>query len=258
MANAGTLEIRVKGVPFPIQFADWTHDSLYHTIEWEGGDTNQLQAFIGAVGSPIPGGSRTLTAVDTNIPRTGDTGLQEGWEALIYSIRIELTREMIRSATPGAFQLQDTGNTQLSRPVHVGGYDPAAFPNGGVLFDFMRKVYHRFTFNQKLKSEGAIDCYPQGRGIYVFSTMTDMEVASNGPPSPRDQVAFVLPIWIQPNVAYVATLQPQAPLGITVGGGLPAGAVEGYFDWSGGAFTATNNGFDMKETLEGLIKRPVT
>lgn len=258
MPNAGTLEIRVKGVPFPIQFADWTHDSLYHTIEWQGGDTQELQAFIGGVGATIPGGARTLTEVDTNIPRSGDTGLQEGWEALVYSIRIEITREMARATGTTSFDLQDSGPSQLSRPVHVGGYDPAAFANGGVLFDFMRKTYHRFTFNQKLQSEGPIDGYPQGRGIHVFSTMTDMEVASNGPPSPRDQVAFVLPIWIKPNVAYVAKLRPQVTLGII--GGL-AGSIGGYFDWASASpgFTVPTiaNGFDMKETLEGLIKRPV-
>lgn len=261
MANPGTLTVRVRGVPFPIEFADWTHDRLYHTVEFEGSDAQIIQTFIGAQGSPIPGGSRVLTIVDTNIPRSGDTGLQEGWEMLIYSIQIQLTREMGRNAAQQAFALQDQTNaggaTQFSRNVHMGGYDPANVV-GGVLFDFMRKTYHKFQVNQKVQSEGPVEKYPQGSGLSVFSTATGMENANNGLPSPRDQSAFVLPIWLRPNIAYVGILAPQAALGIggaSAAAGPPFATVEGYFDWTG--IPATNLGFDVRETLEGLLKRPV-
>jgi hypothetical protein len=252
--NRGTLAIKVRGVPFAIEFADWTHDRLFHTVEFQGGDSQEIQAFIGGVGAPIPGGGRTLTEVDTNIPRSGDTGLQEGWEMLIYSIQVQVVREMMANTTP--FQLQDTGAAQLSRPTHVGGYDPAAFPNGGVLFDFMRKTFHRFQVNQKVQSEGPVEKYPQGSGIYVFATTTSTEVASNGMPSPRDQSAFVLPIWLRPNIGYVARMRPQVSLGIS---GILAGSVGGYGDWSAGSLSgALQSGFDVRETLEGLVRRPVT
>jgi len=256
--NRGTLAVRVRGVPFPIEFADWTHDRLFHTVEFEGGDSNEQIAFIGGIGSPIPGGSRTLTEVDTNIPRSGDTGLQEGWEMLIYSIQIEVVREMGRVSAANAFQLQDSttaATAQWSRPAHVGGYDPSIV-SGGVLFDFMRKTYHRFQVNQKVQSEGVIEEYPSGSGIHVFGTTTSLEVAQNGPPSPRDQSAFVLPIWLRPNIAYTAKLKPAATLGIVgTGATTPFPTVEGYFDWT--AIPATNLGFDCRETLEGLLKRPV-
>jgi len=39
LAAPRTLTVRVRGVPFPIEFADWTHDRLYHTVEFEGGDS---------------------------------------------------------------------------------------------------------------------------------------------------------------------------------------------------------------------------
>jgi len=260
----GTLTVRVRGVPFPIEFADWTHDRLFHTVEFEGGDSQEIMAFIGGVGSPIPGGSRTMTEVDTNIPRSGDTGLQEGWEMLIYSIQIGVTREMARNATQNAFSLQDQAGgagavaKQVSRPAHAGGYDPAML-SGGVLFDFMRKTFHRFTVNQKTKSEGPVEEYPNGSGIYVFGTTTSLEVAQNGPPSPRDQSAFVVPIWLTPNIAYVSKLRPQAALGINpLAGGLhPFTAVGGYADWAT-LDTTQNQGFDVRVTLEGLLKRPVT
>jgi hypothetical protein len=250
MADTGTLTVRVRGVPFAIQFADWTHDRLFHTVEFQGGDSQEIIAFIGGIGSPIPGGSRILTEVDTNISRSGDNGLQQGWEMLIYSIQIEIVREM--GSTAAAFALQDTGGTQLSRTVHVGGYDPASFAAGGVLFDFMRKTFHKFTVNQKVQSEGPIEEYPQGSGIHVFTTNTATEVAANRPPSPRDQGAFVLPIWLRPNIGYTAKLRPQAALGIA---GTLAGSIQGYADWTG--LPATSMGFDVRETLEGLVKRPV-
>ena len=250
MSNRGTLTIRVRGVPFPIEFADWTHDRLYHTVEFQGTDSTEILAFIGGVGSPIPGGARTMTEVDTNIPRSGDTGLQEGWEMLIYSIQIECTREMMATADNASFSLQDTVNNQESRPAHVGGYDPAV-TSGGVLFDFLRKTFHRFAVNQKVQSEGPVSEYPQGSGISVFGTTTSLEVAGNGPPSPRDQSAFVLPIWLRPNIAYTSRMRPSAALAISGTFG-----VNGYTDWSD--LTSPNkSGFDIRVTLEGLLKRPV-
>jgi hypothetical protein len=264
--NRGTLTVRVRGVPFPIEFADWTHDRLFHTIEFEGQDSNEILVFIGGVGSPIPGGSRVLTEVDTNIPRSGDTGLQEGWEMLIYSIQLEVTREMARNDAQQAFALQDSfvaaGANQWSRPAHVGGYDPTV-TSGGVLFDFMRKTFHRFAVNQKVQSEGSVEKYPQGSGVSVFGTTTSLEVANNGVPSPRDQSAFVLPIWLRPNIAYVGKLRPQTALGIqgiAVGGAGPGAGtyVEGYQNWAPAmSVGCTHIGFDVKETLEGLLKRPV-
>lgn len=250
--SRGTLTVRVRGVPFPIEFADWTHDRLYHTVELQGLDSTEIRAFVGGVGSAIPGGSRTLTEVDTNIPRSGDTGLQDGWEMLIYSIQIGITRETI--ANTSAVSLQDTSAQQLSRPAHVGGYDPA-YTAGGVMFDFLRKTFHRFAVNQKVQSEGPVEEYPQGSGISVFGTTTSLEVANNGNPSPRDQSAFVLPIWLRPNIAYTSVLKPAAALGLQ---SVPAGTgfAQGYADWSGLSGTLIST-FDVRVTLEGLLKRPV-
>ncbi len=240
--NTGTLTVKIPGFPQPIQFADWTHDNLFSTVEFERGDTNEVQAFIGAQGSGIPGGNRIMTEVDTNIPRSGDNGLSEGWEMLAYSIQIEPVREMGRTDAPGAFTLEDTAG-QRSRPVHVGGGDPA-YLSGGVLFDFIRKTFCKFTVNQKVKSEGPAVNYPQGAGISVFGTTTDLEVASNGIVSPRDARAFVLPIWIQPNIAFVMKMRPQVALGDFTA-----------VDWTG--ITATHLGFDVRVRLMGLLKRPV-
>jgi hypothetical protein len=64
----------------------------------------------------------------------------------------------------------------------AGGYDPAV-PAGGVLFDFMGKVFHRFTVNQKVQSEGPCEKYPQGSGINVFTTNTSTEIAINKSPA---------------------------------------------------------------------------
>jgi len=245
--STGTLTVRVPGYPQPIQFADWTHDNLFHTVQFSQGNTNEVQAFIGAPGSPIPNGQRVLTLVDTNIPRSGDNGLSEGWEALIYSIAIQPTREWaVVTGTPA--QLLDTPGTQASRPVHVGGGDPSVL-SGGILFDFLRKTYVRFTVNQKIQSEGPAEKYPQGSGMHVFATTTDIEVANNGLPSPKDARVFVLPIWLRANIAYVCKLAPQAAYDAQA----PAGFLP---NWSG--LNAPVLGFDVRVTLNGLVKRPVT
>jgi hypothetical protein len=245
-AATGTLTVRVPGYPNPIQFADWTHDRLYHTVQLQGGNTNPVQAFVGAAGAPIPNGTRVLTAVDTNIPRSGDNGLNEGWEALIYAIEIQVVREWA-VANGGQPQLADSAGQQLSRPAHVGGGDPA-YLAGGVTFDFLRKTYVRFTVNTKVKSEGPCEKYPQGSGISVFGTTTDLEVANNGIPSPRDARAFVLPIWLQANIQFTCVLAPQAGYGNVA-------AAPFYADWSG--LTAPNLGMDVRVSLSGLLKRPV-
>jgi len=237
----GTLTVRVPGYPQPIQFADWTHDRLFHTVQFRNGDTNEVQAFIGAIGSPIPNGTRVLTEVDTNLPRSGDNGLSEGWEALVYAIELQMVRE-IQVNTALAFQLADDA-AHLSRPAHVGGGDPAVV-NGGALFDFLRKTFVRFTVNQKVKSEGPAEKYPQGSGISVFGTTTDLEVANNGFPSPAHAAAFVLPVWLRPNIAFVLKIRPQAALGDFA-----------PIDWAG--FGNLNFGEDIRVTLRGLLKRPV-
>jgi len=243
--STGTLTVRVPGYPKPIQFADWTHDRLYHTVQFSAGNTNEVQAFIGAQGAPIPNGTRVLTEVDTNIPRSGDNGLSEGWEGLIYTISLQVVREW--ETTGAQPQLVDTAAAQVSRPAHVGGGDPA-YLAGGMLFDFLRKTYVRFTVNQKIQSEGPAEKYPQGSGISVFGTSTDLEVANNGIPSPRDARAFVLPIWLRANIAYVCKLRPQAAL---------ATLTTSLTDWAGFGGTPLL-GVDVRIELNGLIKRPVT
>lgn len=235
--NTGTLTVRVPGFPNPIQFADWTHDRLYHTVQILGGSSLEVQAFIGGIGSQIPGGSRPLTEVDTNIPRSGDNGLSEGWEALVYAIQIGVVREWAASSN-AAVTL-----ASASRPAHVGGND-TAYTAGGCLFDFLRKTYVRFTVNQKVQSEGPASKYPQGSGISVFGTTTDLEVANNGGASPSDTAAFTIPIHLKPSIAYVCKLRPSS-------------AYDAPTDvWSGAAAAAV--GFDVQVSLVGLIKRPVT
>lgn len=241
MENTGTLTVRVPGYPQPIVFADWTHDKLYHTVQVTSGGALEIQAFIGGRGNAIPGGTRALTDVDTNIPRSGDNGLSEGWEALIYSIQVQPTREWACTTTNPT--LGDVAATSLSRPPHVGGAD-AAYTAGGFLFDFLRKTYVKFLVNQKVQSEGPADKYPQGSGISVFGTTTDLEVANNGLPAPSYAQAFVIPVWLKPNISYVALLRPSAAYAVVAD------------VWTGLALA--NTGMDIRVSLVGLIKRPVT
>jgi hypothetical protein len=76
----------------------------------------------------------------------------------------------------------------------------------------------------------------------VFSTNTGFELSQNGLASPRDRIAWVLPIWERMGLGYVATFQPEAPIVIAQ----PAsdeGDALGFFD--------------LKVEKNGLIKKNV-
>jgi hypothetical protein len=247
-SNTGTLTVHIKGFPQPIKFEDWVHDRYFSTTEMEGGDTAAAQLFVGAQGDTISGGSRALTVADTNLQRTGSTGLPAGYEMLVYSIQIGVVREWGTHGTPSQL-LSDA--THASRPAAVGGNGPSAAGFGGVMFDFLVKVFHQFLVNNKAQSEGPVDKYPQGGGIHLVTLQTSQEVASNGIPSPRDQTAFVLPIWLKEQIGFKAVLTLAAQLGT-------AAVAPFYIDWTALAGGADHLGFDVRETIEGLVKRPVT
>jgi hypothetical protein len=243
--NTGTLTVRLPGVAAPIAFADWAYDHLWHTVQagFSNNNAAALTAFIGTRGQSIPGGTRQLTPADTNIPRSGENGLSLGWEMLIYSIKAEVARETA-TATGSSATLGDAAGTNESRPAHVGGSDPA-YLSDGVLFQFLRQTYFSFVVNNKIKNEGRLSDYPQGGGISVFGTTSDLEVANNGVPSPRDQQVLVLPIHLQPDISYQANIQPSAAI--------QNATPPAWSDLAGAVYS-----FDVVVTLDGLLKRPVT
>jgi hypothetical protein len=213
-----------------IALADWIDDKLYGAVQFETGDTGQVEAFQNGRSQQIPGGTRTMTRVDTNIPRSGDSGLPKDWEMLVYGWGIKFSRIMRPPAAATEPILADTGGA-LSDP-----------PTLRTVFDLDRVTFFGYEYNAKIYTTGVIQDYPTGHGFSVFSTNPAFELANNGVPSPRDRVALVLPVHERENLGYKAIFQPEAALVIA------QAASDG-----GNALTFA----DLKVYKYGLIKRTV-
>lgn len=214
-----------------IQISDWIDDKMYSTVQLNNGQNGPVEAFSAGRSQQIPGGTRTSTRVDTNIPRAGSAGLPKDWEMYVYSVGVEVVRACRGlTATPTTPQLADGGGA-LSDP-----------PTLRTLFNIDRVTYLEYQYNGKTYSQGVMQNYPQGHGFSTFSTNAFFELAQNGVPSPRDRNALVLPVWMRENLGYTFAFQPEAPIVINQAAS------------DGG--TALQNA-DVKVELHGLIRRSV-
>lgn len=214
-----------------VSIEDWIDDKLYSTVQLTNAQTTPVEAFVAGRSQQISGGTRTNTRVDTNVPRSGDTGLPMSWEMYIYGIGLKSVRVMrAPTASPTQPTLADTGGA-LSNPSQL-----------QTLFNVDRVTYLEFAYNDKKYTYGVMQDYPQGHGYNVFSTNPAFELAQNGIPSPRDRNALVLPIWLRENLAYKLSFSPEAALVINQ----PA---------SDGSTALTF--MDVKTYLYGLIRRNV-
>ncbi len=213
-----------------IQLSDWIDDKLYATVQLTNGQSTPVEAFSSGRSQAIPGGTRTTTRVDTNVPRAGDGGLPKDWEMLIYGIGVKMVR-VERAPTGQTQPVLSDGSGALSNP-----------PTLQTLFNFDRVSFLAFEYNSKIYTAGVAQDYPQGHGYNVFSTNPSFELAQLGVPSPRDRNALVLPIHMRENLGYKMIFQPEATIVVS------QLASDG----------STNLTFaDVKTYLYGLIKRTV-
>lgn len=223
----GTTTIQVNGLTFA--FGNWIDDKYYGSGQFANAQTDALEVFVVERGGTIPGGTRRTNKHDTNLPRSGSVGLPQDWEMYVFGLSISITRVM-RANNSGAVVFAD-GTGALSNP-----------PTLATWFAFDRVTYFKYQYNQTMWTEGVPQNYPQGHGYGVFSTNTGFELSQNGIASPRDRVAWVLPIWERMGLGYVATFQPEAAIVISQ----PASD-------EGTALTF----IDVKVEKNGLIKKNV-
>lgn len=234
--SMGTVGVAPGTTTFTLQdgtviaLADWIDDRYFGVVQLSNGQATPVEAFSAGRSQQIPGGTRSMTNVDTNIPRAGSNGLPQAYEMLIFSIGLK----MVRACRPQTGQSQPViadGSGALSDPLIL-----------NTMFQIDRVLYSEFKYREKTYAEGVFQDFPQGHGFNVFSTNSAFELAQNGIPSPRDKNAMVLPIRLQENLAFKMVFSPAAALAIAQ----PAS--------DGG----TNLSFvDLKTYLYGLIKRPV-
>lgn len=224
----GTTTIQVNGLTFA--FGNWIDDKYYGSAQFANGQSDAVEIFTTERGGVIPGGTRRTNKHDTNVPRSGSVGLPQDWEMYVFGISISITRVM-RASEAGPVAFSDAPTGSLSNP-----------PTLATWFNFDRVTYFKYQYNQTMWTEGVPQNYPQGHGYGVFSTNTGFELSQNGLASPRDRVAWVLPIWERMGLGYVATFQPEAPIVIAQ----PASDEGDALDY-----------FDLKVEKNGLIKKNV-
>lgn len=213
-----------------IALADWIDDRYYGTVQLGNGLQNPVEAFSASRSQQIPGGTRTMTQVDTNIPRPGPNGLPQAFAMLVYTLAVKCVRIERPATGQTAPQLSDAGGA-LSNPAQL-----------QTLFSIDRVTFLNYSYREKSYSQGVMQNYPQGHGFYVFSTNSAFEYAQNGIPSPRDRWSMVLPIHEEENLGYKMSFQPEAPWVINQAA-------------SDGSTALTFA--DIKVEKLGLIKRPV-
>jgi hypothetical protein len=195
-------------------------------VQFQNGQTTEVEAFSAGRSQPIPGGTRTQTKVDTNVPKASDNGLPKDWEMLVYAYGVLPVR--VERSTDG-----------VVNPKLDSFSDPFRL---STLFDIDRKTALQFEYNDKRYTQGVIQDYPAGHGYAVFSTNTSFEIAQNGIQSPRDRRSMVLPVHMREGLGYKMLLSPQAPLTISQ----PASDLGSPLTFA-----------DIKVYLYGLLKRTV-
>jgi hypothetical protein len=228
--NISTLTVKVAGMSEPVKFADWRWDRLYSTVNFSDQDSSKREWFIGTPGIQIAGGRRSLTDIDTNIPRSGDAGMPVDWEAFIFTIRTGVLR-VVGTPDPGA--PVDFDDTSVNSDT----------PNRRTLFELNRKCKIEFKVNNKTRNEGRYEDYPSGGGITLVTNDLAETLANNGVPSPRDGFALVIPVHLRPNVGFKVTVTPVSRLALTQ------------------AQQVNDQPFTSVETwckFEGLVKLPVS
>src|SRR5215216_189183 len=148
--SAGTVGVAPGTTTFTLQdgsvisLVDWVDDRFHGVVQLGNGVSTPVEAFSAAVSQQIPGGTRTMTRVDTNIPRPGSNGLPQSYEMLIFSIGIRA----VRACRP------PTGQNQ---PVLADGQGAASEPvRLNTLFQIDRLTALEFKYREKTYAEGSI------------------------------------------------------------------------------------------------------
>jgi len=194
-----------------VQVADYVDDKHWATVEFQNGDTTQLDAMVSVAGNPIPGGTRATSMADTNLPRAGNQGLPPAWEFYVYSVACEVMRAC-RLNNPGTASqgMGDPIVTGETTNPSVDSYSNITTPE--TLFQLNRRLTLTYKYMNRVELEGLLVDYPPGSGMQIATTRTFNSYAFNGKVSPHDRVTLTLPIEEKQDMIYNAILQPQSVL----------------------------------------------
>lgn len=199
----GTLSIKLPGVDGVVKFGDWRWYRVWNRVYFVEGDTEEKLFFANGIGQRISGGTRNVTKVDTNQPRSGDTGLPTDWAAYIYQPKLSVVEVAGTDGdvdSPGAF---DAGSLDTAQP------------NDRILFEVERKVFFQLEANDKMRQNGHFIDYPRGGGINNAGNQTmGFNQPTNGIPSPRDAHQLVVPVQFDANQNFQMRATPVAAMAL--------------------------------------------
>jgi hypothetical protein len=183
---AGTLTVKVPGIPVPLVFGEHVHDRDWSTSRLGTTQSAELPILSAAEGETIPGGTAILSNREATLPAGGQRGYPVGYEAFVYSIQL-----VFGSAT----------GAKYNNAVPV-----ASGPTDGDLAQVYARALFRFSIQGKRRAQGPLYKFPSGGGMFLTgaddTNATNRLRSNNGMPSPRDQAAFIVPHHLEPNVPF--------------------------------------------------------
>ena len=217
MAGEGTTKVALPGIPEELVFGDYVHDREWSTSRFATTQSASVTALNAAAGELQPGGTASLTTRQATMPAGGGRGFPPGYDMYVYSIQL-----VFGSATGVRYNNAVTA---------------ASSPTDGEIVNVYTRTLFQFRVQNKLKSHGPVYKYPSGGGMYLTgadsSNATNRLWSNNGMPSPRDQAAFIIPHYLEPNIPFAGEFSFDAALALT-------------------------QTVDVEGHIEGILKRPVT
>jgi hypothetical protein len=196
MADPGTLVVQLPGLGRSFRLDEWVHGRLFSAVNYTTGQAATIDAFSYIRGQTLPDTGGTSDERHTNMPEAGR--LPNGWEALIFS-------------------------HQIAPPNDI---DDADYRDIDTKAVYVLRVGRSAVYESHLRK------LPGGGGMSIVSSNNATEQVQNGPPSPRDQAAFLIPVHVRENKNFA--VENRFPATLSLGS---ARIVHHY--------------------LEGLIKRPI-
>lgn len=204
----GTLAIRLPGITGVIKFGDWRWYSVFNRMVWVDDAQGEQQFFSNGLGQQISGGTRRALVIDTNQPRSGDSGLPTDWAAYLYQVGLSI--EFV-SGTDDT----DVGGDGASPTDYDPGTANSAQPNARILFEVQKNILFTIFANDKWRQIGHFFDYPAGRGAYnLGNNDVGFDQPINGVPSPRDSHQIIVPIQLDANQQYNVNANAVVPLAL--------------------------------------------
>lgn len=205
MPDSSTLTVRIPGIDREFKIDEWIHGRLYSRVRFGVGQSTSVQAYSYIMGQTVPTGGSAATERDTNMVEAGK--LADGWQALIFSHQVEVEGD-----------------------VASGGV--AVQPALADIREIQNKCLQVFKIGRSPIYETSVGKLASGSGIVFQGTANNVSQVSNGPPDPRAQAAFLIPLHLREGKPF--TVESRFPQTLSLS------AVSYLMEW-----------------LEGLIQRPI-